>query len=240
VEIMGKYPHYDINRRDEPLKWRRMLEKSGLSLRSFHPHYSDLYEPENNLWLRNRKCIEQSIEHLAALGGEYLILHAGKLADGGLTIDMRVRRAIRNLEEILRFRQDRRSDIKICIEHEGDNFPGIRNIIEHFNDERIGFCFDSSHATLYPGNNDFLDDFKTKIYSIHLSDNLGSNDDHLPPFQGIVNWKAVIQQLVKNEYRGPWHLEVSPGSDSQGTLKVMKDSMAKLVELLRSTLDESE
>lgn len=232
LEIMGKYPHYDIQALAAASELRRIVNKNDLYVRSFHPVYCDLISSDQKTWLRNNKNITQSIEHLISLGGNLLILHGGALADEEPGHDERVSRAIQNMQEILTYCEKGKREIKICIEHDGNNIKGIKNILDNFNDERIGFCLDTSHAILYPGNYDFVNLFRSKIFTVHLSDNLGEKDDHLPPFLGVIDWKIVIQRVLENNYRGPWHFEVSAQLDSFHTLEQMRESKNRFIEYL--------
>ena len=233
LEIMGKYPHYDIQALTAAFELRKIINKNDLYVRSFHPVYCDLFNSDQKIWLRNKKHITQSIEHLISLGGNLLILHGGPLADEKPGYDERVLRAIQNMQEILIYCEKGKREIKICIEHDGNNIKGIKNILDHFNDERIGFCLDTSHAILYPGNYKFLNLFRSKIFTAHLSDNHGDKDDHLPPFLGIIDWKLVIQRLIENNYRGPWHFEVSAQIDSVHTLRQMRESKDRFIEHIK-------
>jgi len=234
IEIMGRAPHYDMRVRDLPTRWRPMLEEHGLRVHSFHIPYGELYHPDASQWPRARQTIEQSMDHLVALGGELLILHAGGLTGTGSDIDEPVQRALRNLEEVLDLCSAHGADLRICLEHEGENIEGILEILNRTDDPRVGFCFDSGHAQIYPGNFDFLTDFAGRIYAVHLSDNLGHSDDHLPPYKGIVDWTSLVPKLLESSYLGPWHLEVSPGQDSYRTLADMVESMHRIEALLRS------
>jgi len=44
---------------------------------------------------------------------------------------------------------------------------------------------------------------------LHLHDNCGSKDEHLPPFWGNIEWRRVMSILEAAEYRKPLCLECS-------------------------------
>ena len=50
--------------------------------------------------------------------------------------------------------------------------------------------------------------FKDRIFAVHLHDNDQSDDLHLMPFDGTLNWKEVMQNLKKCNYTGPITMEL--------------------------------
>ncbi len=72
----------------------------------------------------------------------------------------------------------------------------------------IGACWDSGHA-----NTKALDQYEniTKLKGIlkgvHLHDNHGDTDDHMPPLLGTVNFDDVVKALLDIGYDGAFNLE---------------------------------
>lgn len=54
----------------------------------------------------------------------------------------------------------------------------------------------------------FIDRFYEKLAHVHLSDNLGQRDDHLPLGAGRVNYKTPVRELKKRNYSGTITLEI--------------------------------
>lgn len=84
----------------------------------------------------------------------------------------------------------------------------IEYILNNINNENVGFCFDTGHYHAY-----FNDDFdfeivKNRIFAVHLHDNDKSDDQHLIPFDGTINWEKVISKLKECKYEGPVTLEL--------------------------------
>ncbi len=69
----------------------------------------------------------------------------------------------------------------------------------------VGFCWDSGHALCYAPGWDFLSLYGDRLVMTHLNDNLGvtdpagqlrgTDDLHLLPFHGIVNWENAVSRL---------------------------------------------
>ena len=49
--------------------------------------------------------------------------------------------------------------------------------------------------------------FKNKIFTIHLHDNDKSDDLHLLPFEGTIDWNELTNNLKNANYNGPITLE---------------------------------
>ncbi len=96
----------------------------------------------------------------------------------------------------------------------------VENVPEHFDtvaDLRafldahptIGFHLDIAHAQIR-GNRtpDFLTAFAERLAHVHLSDNSGRSDDHLPLGAGRLDWKRLVRALKHTGYDGTITLEV--------------------------------
>ena len=53
---------------------------------------------------------------------------------------------------------------------------------------------------------------------IHAHDNNGTNDDHLPPGDGKINWNKLVRDLIEFRFRGAFILEMAGNSDSSVTM----------------------
>ena len=90
-------------------------------------------------------------------------------------------------------------------------------VMEKFKDAPcLGFCYDSGHEHCYQ-NSDMLSLYGDKLCHTHLDDNFGKTGDHitwyddahLPPLDGTVNWKRVMQALDRIGYNGVLSLELT-------------------------------
>ena len=81
-------------------------------------------------------------------------------------------------------------------------------VIDNIKNKNVGICFDSGHYHVH--FNDELDfpKFKDRIFAVHLHDNDKSDDLHLIPFDGTLNWSNVVKNLKECNYSGPITLEL--------------------------------
>jgi len=96
--------------------------------------------------------------------------------------------------------------------------------------QRLKLVLDVAHAS-FPESDpplNFIDKFYEKLAHVHLSDNLGRSDDHLPLGAGRVGYKTPVMELRKRNYSGTVTLEIF--SKDRDYLLMSK---RKLEELLR-------
>jgi sugar phosphate isomerase/epimerase len=79
-------------------------------------------------------------------------------------------------------------------EHEPDS---LRRLLEELRGERVGFCLDTGHFLLFgrAGLAAWLENLGPWLGEIHLHDNHGHRDEHLPPGEGIFPWRELLPRL---------------------------------------------
>ena len=112
---------------------------------------------------------------------------------------------LKRLKEIVDYAQ--KLNIKVAFEN--TKIKGYLDyVIENIDNENVGICFDSGHYHVH--FNDDLDfpKFKDRIFAVHLHDNDQSDDLHLMPFEGTLDWEETIKNLKECNYDGPVTLEL--------------------------------
>lgn len=123
----------------------------------------------------------------------------------------------RNLLRSLKDLADYAPDILLGVEnlifpHELYKSPEeIKELLEKVNRTNVGFTFDVGHAQI-SGHNpaDFINVLGDQVYHVHLHDNHGVIDEHLPLGEGIIDYVGIIQSLKQSNYLGVVNLEFSP------------------------------
>lgn len=126
---------------------------------------------------------------------------------------------IHSLEELLPIAHD--LNLVICIENIWfpTNTPEkLLDIINYFNSESLGICYDSGHANLMakdrgfqdshpiqawqnvgpiPYDDKILEKLLPHVVNCHLHDNNGQYDSHLTPGDGNIDWRHIMPLLAK-------------------------------------------
>lgn len=96
-----------------------------------------------------------------------------------------------------------------------DNVPVFREIFRAL--PHVKMHLDIGHANIRQEENQaeaFFRAFGKRIAHIHVSDNKGEDDDHLPLGCGNIDWADVARVLKRNKYSGTVTIEVfSPDRD---------------------------
>ena len=104
-------------------------------------------------------------------------------------------------------REAERRGVRLALENtEGEAY--LFALLDRYKNERqVGFCFDSGHEQCYNGGKDLLSRFGDRLFFTHLNDNLGvsdaggvispTDDLHLLPFDGTIDWSATAARLKK-------------------------------------------
>jgi len=93
--------------------------------------------------------------------------------------------------------------VTICVENTTSEM-GVPEYLRAFVDETrlkgLRFNFDIGHAHLAEGAEEervekSFAPLRELIASVHLHDNHGEKDEHLPPFEGTIDWKKAVSLL---------------------------------------------
>ena len=112
---------------------------------------------------------------------------------------------IKNFQKIIKTAEQ--LNIKVALENTkiSGRFEYLSN---HIKSDYLGLCFDTGHYHCFYKDNINWSTLKNKIFTIHLHDNNLLKDEHLPVFDGNINWKNLINNLNKVNYKGNIVLEI--------------------------------
>jgi len=92
------------------------------------------------------------------------------------------------------------------IDTPNDTIENVSMILEEI--PELFFHLDIGHANLFGRKpEEFIERFYQKLKHIHIHDNLGDTDAHLPLGQGSINWEKVLK-ILKEHYDGTITLEI--------------------------------
>ncbi len=84
----------------------------------------------------------------------------------------------------------------------------LEYVLSHVNSPRAGFCYDSGHHNSFTPNEDLLPKYGSRLFALHLHDNDGTDDQHLLPFDGTLDWAVAMRGIEQAGYTGAVALEV--------------------------------
>lgn len=179
------------------------IRKCGLNVIFAHLGYQDI----NNLWLDNEignslvERYKNDIRICKANNIPMVIMHLTSKSEAPQFNEIGLNR----LKEIVNYAKE--LDVKVAFEN--TKIKGyLECVIENIDNDNVGICFDSGHYHVHFNDELDFEKFKNRIFAVHLHDNDQSDDLHLIPFDGTLNWRKVIRNLKECNYKGPITLEL--------------------------------
>jgi len=242
-EMWGMEPYFPLEQPDEADRVRTLLEKYGMTARSLHAPINegwDISSVDDGVREKSVRRTRLAAERLLALGGDVLVVHPGRGRDQDEDVSKRMSQSERSLTEICEFAWE--LGIKVAVENPCPNEvfdepADLRALIDRFDEDVVGICFDSSHANILRDGVETAKVFQGRVMSVHLSDNDGRGDDHLPPFEGNIDWEGVLSVLIEGGFTGPWLFEVLGwGADPYDFLRRASVGAARMRRLIRDIM----
>ena len=117
-------------------------------------------------------------------------------------------------------------DLTICVENSQDVDPTpLCTLMERVTDERVRVCLDIGHANCSASPlEEWFDRLAPYIAYLHLSDNMGKFDDHLPLGGGTVDWKTAHSLWQQLDRKMPATLEVGDITGVVASLSYLKEN----------------
>jgi len=217
-ELFSNRPHLDFHNRSLLRSIGRWFRDNALPSPSLHLPFVENVGPASRIWFsvveperRHRESaldeIKRSLELVDHVPLAYVVLHLGNPQDKFSPVAFDY--AYTAVAEIRAF-----AGVEVMIE----NIPNEISTLDRIEEFRmisqlsdIGVCYDTGHAHLQ-GTAPIFD----HVRATHLHDNGGERDEHLWPFEGTVDWPALIEKLFVANYKGHFTFEARGEELSKG------------------------
>jgi sugar phosphate isomerase/epimerase len=206
--------HYTTIRKQQAAI-RRALDDRGMGLVCHLPTFVSTADLTDSIRRASLEEMLHSLEAAADLGAEKVVLHPGHIRGmGSFVRETAIAHAVQSIDELVDRAQ--RLAIPLCLEN---MFPAYGAFFEQ--DElallldrhpSIGMTLDTGHANIgSPGGGRILDlirRFGHRIRHVHISDNAGQRDEHLPVGSGNIDFPSVAAFLAGAGCEGTCTLEI--------------------------------
>jgi sugar phosphate isomerase/epimerase len=211
----------------------RALRDHRLELVCHLPTFVSIADLTESLREASIREMLHSLETATALGAQKAVLHPGYIR--GLAVHVPKMAYALAMEGLARIVARGRSlGLPICIEN---MFPGVGPFVEPQDFDPIftalpelKLVLDAAHAHIDDKSGrraeGFVERFADRIFHLHLSDNGGRHDDHLPLGRGNLPLGNIVEALARTGYNGTITLEIF-GPERQKLIK-SKEKFAKL------------
>lgn len=159
------------------------------------------------------RVLREVLDRAESLGARLITLHCGSCPEHEDRTG-----ALRNVLEGIRsvLAEVERRRVRIALENHtpaivpralGDRPEEIRWLLAGLPSDWVGMTVDIGHAHVQGDIDSYLAMPCERVFNVHMHDNNGIQDDHLPPGRGTVQWRRVLSVLASGGYRGPITLE---------------------------------
>lgn len=249
VEIIYDVPHFPPNYDLRKLaSIKELLESYGLGV-SVHGSFWDLNPASHHrkLWELSLEQMRKSIDACRMLGGEITVVHFGKCpVPEALELLKGSKERYREfITQCLVYARDR--GVTIGFENAGRDPRSYPSDVEElkfllYDLEGAKMTFDVGHAHLaarraggkatgfvIAGQ---IKEMRKHIAHVHLHDNHGKTDDHLPPGDGEIDFRPIVDAIKDIGYNG---LLIAELWNPKKIFETGKRGLEKLKRLFRIT-----
>jgi len=215
-----------------------LLEENGLTVDSVHapfPKGDRLFSLDEAERLESVRQCQVALDAAVELDGRIVVIHLIQpygIPQGDVRSEMieQGRRSVGMLAEEVAVR-----GVKLALENgqEPAYDQVLADLLAEFDDEHVGFCYDSGHENVQGTCFRLLEQFGDRLLTVHLHDNRGS-DTHTLPYEGTIDWDRFRQVFHGLDYPGNLLLEVGIGnSQFKDPLVFLSQARERAERLLR-------
>ena len=172
------------------------LRSAGIATTTFHAPFNDLSPGARDEEIRrvSARRLLQAVSLAPLFRPLGIVMHGG-YSDWFFDFDGEawLTGAKRTFSEVTEAAE--RAEVDIYIENVFDEVPDhLLRLRAAVGSKRLGFCFDAGHATLFSRLpvQKWIEAFGPDLRELHLHDNRGIRDDHLPVGEGSINFRGVL------------------------------------------------
>jgi sugar phosphate isomerase/epimerase len=220
VEVIFSPEHLDYRNRQAVQEAALLIDNLGMEAYSFHaPFGADIDISSLDLPQREYALAEilRAVEAASLIGVHYFVIHPGPENADIPSRDERLLR-IENVCSVLDRVALRCGELGIeCVLE--NKLPHLLFgqssdllwILTSLKGNRVGACLDTGHANLAGDLYPLVYKMAPYLRLLHVHDNKGHGDDHLPPGDGRIDWTTLLKELATVHFTGALILELAGG-----------------------------
>jgi sugar phosphate isomerase/epimerase len=223
IEVVFSSPHLDYKNPARVQEAAARIDTLGMEAYSFHAPFADdidISSPDAATRQRAFEAILPAIDAAALLGVHYFVIHPGPENSDIPSREERLLR-IENVCGVLDRVAARCGEVGIqCVLE--NKLPHLMFgqsadllwILACLKGNRVGACLDTGHAHLAGDLFALVCKMAPYLRLLHVHDNKGHGDDHLPPGDGRIDWTALLKELAAVNFTGALILELAGDGSS--------------------------
>lgn len=217
--------------RDTVRALKAHIEKCGLVISHTHLPFYNYSDKENKNNALREMMMDRAIEASVLLGAPWAVLHPSKSEDPDECYEKTL------VECDAWIKKATELDLGIAVENmSATPYETIIRIIDALRDKgyKVGNCWDCGHANRRGINQyEALTALGERVKVLHIHDNFGAGDDHLPPPFGRIVWEDFCRGLHDISYGGTFNYEVNL---TRLDLEYREDNLRHLIKFAKNAI----
>jgi len=198
---------------------QRILDENTLECVQTHPYYYDLRVSSEEIEDRLEFAVKQAIIAGGKLGAKWNVIHPRSSVSTGFRVKEAMEDNKKVFADYLECAEKHNTGVAAenlpvfsgiipCMPFFSSNYEDLCNLVDSFNVENIGICWDTGHANMMSFDQaDAIKFLGNRIKCTHIHNNFKRQDLHLPPDCGDIDWEKVMGAFYSIGYDGPLTLE---------------------------------
>ncbi len=242
IEVCSSPAHLDYHDLEAVRRAIRRIDELGMETYSLHAPFADHIDITSLNQQRREEAVGellQAVEAAALLKVHYFVLHPGPEHPPDSEPNERLQRmqnVVASLDQVAK----RCAELGIVCVLENKlphllfgNTSDTLWILDAITSAYVGACLDTGHAAISGELHTLIRKLAGHVRLLHVHDNHGNGDEHLPPGDGIIDWERTIRELIEINFRGALMLELAGQPDSANTMANARRGRAYLREHAR-------
>lgn len=215
-----------------------LLARRGMYYETLHAPFGHM----NDIWLDcegGEEMLQEllhCVDHCVLVGAPIAVVHLSAGDNAPSITDLGRERFARLVEYAMQ------KNIRIAFENQR-KLANLAWAFETFgSDTGVGFCWDCGHESCFTPGREYMPLFGKRLICTHIHDNMGvyNQDDHMLPFDGVIDFNRFAHHINASGYTGSFMLEVKPsmsGPCDEITPESFLDRAAEAVKRLVALTD---
>jgi sugar phosphate isomerase/epimerase len=240
IEICSFPMHLNYHAEDDVRRAGDRIRELGLNAYSFHAPFAnhiDITSLDEGVRENAVRELEVACKAAAWMGADHIVLHPGPEREGRPPQEeflAHMEHAGRSLNRVATVCGE--LGVKLMLENMlphllFGHISDLMYLLGEIKTPGVGICLDTGHANLAGELGRVIPTFSGHLKMLHVNDNKRNYDSHLPPGEGVIDWKWVTDELRYNHFEGGLILELA-GDEHESTSTIL-DRAVRAKEYLR-------
>ena len=227
VEVFATRSHFDYHDLQAGRDLAGWCAASGVRLHSMHAPITEFlhgttwgppFSTASSQAAQRARTVDECLKTLdlaTVVPYSYLVLHLGVPDEYAPPSGDNQRDAVLRTLDVLMPAAER-VGVRVAVEVIPNALSTARQLVRLIEEEDLsglGICLDVGHARLQGDVVDALETVAGYLVTTHLHDNGGRKDDHLLPFDGVIDWPELLIAFQKVGYDSTLMFELAAAAD---------------------------